>query len=261
MRKLTVSILVLALVSTLALAGSGRGGGSGIDLGTVRTVSGPVTAVSMEQGQGHPGFTMSAEGGSLEVHLGPYWYLVAQGFSVAVGDQVTATVASCTQSSGGGYVVALQVANATNGSQVVLRDENGKPVWKGRRHGGGQGGGNGQGMAPEKGKAGKGGGTCKGSQVDLSTLQELAGTATVVNGGLGTKNNTITFNAGGLDYSVALGPFWYLQQHGFAIRAGDALSIRMAQCSDRWVAFSITLTATGQTLQLRDDSGYPLWLK
>ena len=261
MKKWTVSILVLALVSTLALAGSGKGGGGGIDLSTVRTVSGPVTAVSMQQGQGHPGFTMRAEGGSLEVHLGPYWYLVAQGFSVGVGDQVAATVADCAQRSGAGYAVALQVTNTTNGSQVVLRGENGQPVWKGRRRGGGQGGGSGQGMAPEKGKAGKGGGTCRGSQIDLATLQEVTGTATAVNGGLGTKSNTITLNAGGQDYAVALGPFWYLQQNGFQVQGGDALAVRMAQCSDRWAAFSITLTASGQTLQLRDEAGYPLWLK
>jgi hypothetical protein len=261
MRKLTVSILVLALVSTLALAGNGKGGGGGIDPATARTVSGPVTAVSMNQGLGHPGFTMSAEGGALEVHLGPYWYLVAQNFTVAVGDQVTATVADCSKTSETRDVVALQVTNTTNGSQVVLRDETGRPSWKGRKRGGGQGGGNGQGLAPEKGKAGKGGGACKGSSIDLSTLQELSGTATVVNGGLGTKNNTLAFSAGGLDYTVALGPFWYLQQHSFSVKAGDGLTIRMAQCGERWVAFSVTLSATGQTLQLRDDAGYPLWLK
>jgi hypothetical protein len=260
MRKVIWTALAAGLVSVLAMAGKGNGGGtSAIDLSTVRTVSGTVAAVSMNQGMGQPGFTMNtSEGAALSVHLGPYWYIVSKNFSVAVGNQVTAKVADCVKTSDEGDVVAFQVANVTTGAQITLRDDQGVPLWKGGRRGGnGNGGPKAEGAKGQRGSADG----CSASKVDLSTLQELEGTATAVNGGLGARNNTITFTSGGQEYRLGLGPYWYMTEHGFALAQGDALKVKMAQCAKGWAAFSVTKTATGQALLLRDETtGVPLWL-
>jgi hypothetical protein len=238
------------MVTAAAFAGAKKKGGTKIDLSTVRTVTGDVAAVAMDPGLGHPGFTLnSAQEGSLTVNLGPYFYLVANNFSLAVGDQVSAKVATCASG-----VVAFEVTDLTSGKQVVLRSADGLPLWTGgNKKGRGNGGGhNGNGLRM--------GGYGAGLSVDLSTLIEAEGPLTAVSSGLGTHNNTVTLQATATEsYTVSMGPYWYMTQNGFAFQVGETVRIRMAQCQGKWVAFSVTLP-TGEVFQLRDDQGVPLWL-
>jgi hypothetical protein len=213
------------------------------------------------------------------VHLGPYWYLVSQNFSVGVGDAVSAVVTNCPKTRDTGDVTAFSVEDLTSATSVVLRDEAGLPVWKKTRGGSGNGGGQGDGQGDGQGGSGSGGqgqggsgngggqgggyrqgGYGIGLQVDLATLVELEGVATQMGLGLGTHQNAITFSAGGTDYSLALGPIWYMAQQGFSLDAGDGLRVRMAQCARGWVAFEVTNLTSGLTLVLRDEQGVPLWL-
>lgn len=250
MKRVAVMAIVLIMVTAAAFAGAKKKGGTKIDLSTVRTVTGDVTAVAMDPGLGHPGFTLnSTQEGSLTVHLGPYFYLVANNFSLAVGDQVSAKVATCANG-----VVAFEVTDLTTGQQIILRSDDGLPLWTGgNKKGNGNGGGhngNGQRM----------GGYGAGLSVDLSTLMEVEGPLTAVNSGLGTHNNTVTIQATTTEaYTVSMGPYWYMTQSGFAFQAGETVRIRMAQCQGKWVAFSVT-RPTGEVFQLRDDQGVPLWL-
>ena len=250
MKRATVIAMVLIMVTAAAFAGAKKKGGNKIDLSTLRTVTGEVTAVAMDYGLGHPGFTMnSSQEGTLTVNLGPYFYIVANNFSMAVGDQVSVKIANCTCG-----VVAFEVTDLTTGKEISLRSDDGLPLWTGgNKKGNGNGGGhngNGQRM----------GGYGAGIVVDLSTLMEVAGPLTAVSSGLGTHNNTVTLQATATEsYTVSIGPYWYMTQNGFAFQQGETVRIRMAQCQGRWVAFSVT-RPTGEVLQLRDDQGVPLWL-
>ena len=256
-RNMAVMGAILVMTAGLVLA-AGPGGGGKVDLSTVRTVSGTVSSVTMGPGLQHPSFVLAEAGGeSLTVELGPYWFLVANSFSLAVGDSVTATVANCASRTDSD-VVAFSVQDLTTGASITLRDENGKPLWKGKR--GGQAQGQAQGQTK---KGGRGGAGCyaSGGNVNPSTIQEVSGQVTALSLGLGTHRNTVTLTAqGGGQYVVALGPFWYMHQQGFTLQQGQAVSIRMAQCAQGWVALSVENTATGKVLQLRNDQGVPLWI-
>ncbi len=252
---------VALLAATMAFAGQAKRGG-GADLSTLRTVTGTVESVAMDYGLGHPGFILNSnEEGALQVNLGPYWYLVANNFALGVGDQVTARVADCLKTTTVGDVVAFEVTDITSGTSILLRNDQGLPLWKGAKKGHGNGGGNGGGQGNGGGNGARNGGYNAGLQVDLATLIQVEGTLTAVNLGLGTHTNSVTLQAmDGTQYTVTLGPFWYMEQNGFTLQQGDAVSISMALCQGQWVAFAVTKTATGVTLQFRDDQGVPLWL-
>ena len=250
MKRIMILSLALVLLTTAAFAGNKKkGGGGAVDLSTVRTVTGTVTVVAMDYGLGHPGFTMNSDQeGSIVVNLGPYFYIVANNFSLAVGDQVSAKVANCSKG-----VVAFSVTDLTSGKTITLRGDDGLPLWTGGNKGnGGQGGRNPNGCRL--------GGYGAGQNVDLSTLKEVEGTLVALNSGLGTHNNTVTFQAGPESYAVSMGPYWYMVKEGFTLQLGETLRIRMALCQGHWAAFSVTRPSTGETLQLRDDQGVPLWL-
>jgi len=250
MKRAAVIAMVLIMATAAAFAGAKKKGGGKLDLSTVRTLTGSVAAVVMDYGLGHPRFTLNSDQeGSLTVSLGPHFFLVANDFSMAVGDQVSTKVANCSIG-----VAAFEVTDLTNGKQITLRSDDGLPLWTG-----GIGGGNGNGGG-QNGRAPRMGGYGAGIGVNLSTLIEVEGPLTAVNFGLGTHNNTVTLQATATEsYTVSMGPYWYMTQNGFAFQQGETVRIRMAQCQGRWVAFSVT-RPTGEVLQLRDDQGVPLWL-
>ncbi len=243
-------LVLLAAAFTLAAVAQGRGK---VDLPSLRSVSGEVTSVSIAAGEKHPSFVLAADTGeTLTVGLGAYWYLVSEGFTVAPGDQVAAEVAGCINKDET-EVVAFSVQNLTEGVSIELRASDGTPLWKGHRKGRGQG--NGQGTALQADCY------CTGQSAQPATLQEVQGKVKKLDVGLGNHRNTVKLKAAGSGkVKVALGPFWYMQQQGFTLEKGETVRVRMIQCPDCNVALSVTKVESGETLQLRNDEGVPLWL-
>jgi hypothetical protein len=68
-----------------------------------------------------------AGGGQITVENRPWWFAQEQGFSAQVGDEVILS---------GFYegedVEIGRIDDATNGQTVLIRDENGRPLWAGR---------------------------------------------------------------------------------------------------------------------------------
>jgi hypothetical protein len=62
----------------------------------------------------------------------PWWFAQEQGFSAQVGDQVV--LIGFYEN---GDLEVGQISNATNGQMVLVRDENGRPLWAGRGRRGG----------------------------------------------------------------------------------------------------------------------------
>jgi hypothetical protein len=78
----------------------------------------------------------------------PWWFVQEQGFSAQVGDQVTlvgfykgddpSTPRQARDDAGSGHRLEVgQIDDATNGQTVLMRDENGRPLWAGRGRRGG----------------------------------------------------------------------------------------------------------------------------
>ena len=70
----------------------------------------------------------TGDGQELAIKLGPPWYRETLDFSAEVGDRV-----SVIGFYEGDEFEAGQVANQTNGQTLILRDEDGRPLWAGGR--------------------------------------------------------------------------------------------------------------------------------
>lgn len=78
----------------------------------------------------------TTEGESVQVGLGPNNYRDSQGFVLNVGD--TVRVSGYWESEQEDEFKATQVENLSTGTQIVLRDASGRPMWAGQGRRGGQ---------------------------------------------------------------------------------------------------------------------------
>ncbi len=102
-------------------AGTGTGTGAGGAMGAVdwETVTGQVIVADSEM-------VVQTAGGEVIVGLGQVWYREEAGFVLSVGDDV-----SVTGFYEDGEFKAGTVENLTTGQTLVLRDEDGRPMWAG----------------------------------------------------------------------------------------------------------------------------------
>lgn len=99
-------------------------------------LKGKITNVQIAPGQGMPFLEMEGDGGTTKVLLGSMRYLMRQNFSPKAGDEVVVKGYKTTD-----QVVASSVTLAGANKTLKLRDEKGRPVWMGGRHGRRGGGG------------------------------------------------------------------------------------------------------------------------
>jgi hypothetical protein len=96
------------------------------------TVKGTVEAVNQVTGRGGWGGThlqLKTESETLDVHVGPSWFLTQSKIVFAKGDQVEVTGSKVKFANGD----ALLAREITKGDQkLTLRNENGFPVWSRR---------------------------------------------------------------------------------------------------------------------------------
>jgi hypothetical protein len=163
MKKITVFwVMVISLaLAAPALAQPGPGGGMGGGMGpmlynpqTVITLTGQVEKLeelTMGRNMAFREAILKTDQASLKVHLGPAWFLDEKKFAIKVGDTVSATGSKVTLNNQP-VLIAREVT--VNGATLKLRDDQGRPVWRGMGRGGmGQGMGPGGGMG--QGPAGK----------------------------------------------------------------------------------------------------------
>jgi hypothetical protein len=102
------------------------------DPDTDTTVRGSVVGVSVVPARGGRGggmhLQMETEGGTLDVHLGPTWFLEGQGFAFTRGDTVEVT-GSLVDLDGTTALVARELGKG--GKVLRLRDQQGAPTWAG----------------------------------------------------------------------------------------------------------------------------------
>ncbi len=109
---------------------SHRGNGriiGGCGLSDIATVSGSVTKVVLGTGIKQPNIELNTASGVLSIKIGPSRVMLEVEFQIDVGDQLTVKygATNCTDEK-----VALEITNLTKGGiMIVLRDEEGRPVW------------------------------------------------------------------------------------------------------------------------------------
>ena len=133
--KLMVILFALALVVP-ALAKPGPGGKCPGGMGgrlynpqTVATVKGTVEKVEEStMGMDFRELRLKTDQGSLQVYLGPGWFLDEKKFVVKVGDTMEVTGSQVTLNNQPA-LIAREVK--VNGATLKLRDDQGVPVWRG----------------------------------------------------------------------------------------------------------------------------------
>ncbi len=269
-RKLFAAILVL-IVTALPVAAQNRRGGSaqpGTPIITTppqtETVSGLVSSIDFQYGEGYPNFVLSAAGMNYVIYVGPLWYLDNNDFELQVNDKVEAVIFRDRLSND--VWVASVLTNLTSTQQLVLRDASGLPLWL--RHGTGQhagfGSGNTENMPGQFAsvRQGQGRAALRAGQasIDLSTLQLYKGTVIKVNLEAGTTHPTIEVALGSGAAVFCLAPYRFLDQIGLATKIGDSVEIVAADCAqdiNEYVVFSITVN--DKSFVLRNTDGTPLW--
>lgn len=116
--------------------GWGKGGAysRNYNVQTVETVSGEVVSVGQFSPKGKMSrgihLTLKTEKETLDIHVGPSWYILNQDLKIEVKDQLTIKGSRVTQE-GKQYLIAAEIKKG--GDTLPLRDDNGIPLWAGWR--------------------------------------------------------------------------------------------------------------------------------
>ena len=130
MKSVFWGVVLFLGASILLLAGSGKKQYREINLSTIRTVTGTVSSVAISAGRRRQSsFLDCEERKSLKIYLGSYRWLVSRKFTLSVGDKVSAKVANCLQEKDAEELISLEVTNQTTGAHILIRNDEGVPVW------------------------------------------------------------------------------------------------------------------------------------
>lgn len=285
------SRMVAIVMMTVAFAVTGLAGqqggvrdGSGplIDTSELVVFEGTVVQLVAGLGQGMPELEITtAAGQTLSFVLGPHWFLQASGFAAEAGDAVEVSAWACTACESAYAVV--KVVNSTKAITLVLRSEDGKPLWtasgsktvrrqlgragSGAGSGGGNGNGSGNGTGSGSGGPGQGGngngpGQPGGCDVceppDLGQTRTFTGAVSAVDVTAGEKTPTVTLATATGDVTFLISPYSILLRAAFTLKVGSTLEITAAPVAHEgvqtWLALVIKDTATGLTVVLRDPA-------
>ena len=96
-------------------------------------VSGRITKVGLARGQGTPSLELkTSEGKAWKVWLGSMRYLVEQNFNPKAGQEASARGFKSADEE----LTAISVTLTETKQTIRLRDEDGRPLWRGRYQGG-----------------------------------------------------------------------------------------------------------------------------
>ncbi len=138
-RAILLAALLLFFVLFLAWKASAQDHGAGhamhamYDAATIESVQGTIAEIdSIASPMGHTGIHLKLQTAKtpLEVHLGPSWFLDRQEPHLQVGDAIVVTGSLVTIND----QPALLARDVRRGEDtLVLRDADGRPVWRGWR--------------------------------------------------------------------------------------------------------------------------------
>ena len=136
------------------------------------------------------------------------------------------------------------------------------------------GGGNSRGQAAQgQGARGNGGGAYgrgqgsgagggRGATVGASDgagLENPAETWSTVSGTVVAFDDDLIVRTAEGDVEVGTGPEWYWDENGIGLNAGDEVVLRGFYEGDEFELGAIENTTTGKSIEMRDETGRPLW--
>ena len=139
---LALCLMLLAVASAHAFwpfSSGGGDGGSGLDLNkgydvnTVTTVKGKVITINPEEGGGPVLIELRTSTGAVLLVAGPRWFWREHGIPVQVGDELTARGSLTEGKDGRRYLLAQKLANQRTNEEILLRGDDGVPVWSNRK--------------------------------------------------------------------------------------------------------------------------------
>ncbi len=133
--KLVVSWMIAGmLVPGALMAQRGMGGccGAGrvMSPGPLVELKGKVARVQITPGEGMPFVTVKSGDQTVKVYLGSMRYLMTQGFNPKLGDEIAVKAYKMN-----GDMVAATVTLPADNKTIRLRDEAGRPLWRGGMRG------------------------------------------------------------------------------------------------------------------------------
>lgn len=128
----------------------------GYDVNTVTTISGRVLSLAAEEGGGPALVEVRAASGAIYCMVGPRWFWNDNGIPLQVGDEITARGSLSEGKDGRRYLLVQKLGNQRTGDEVVLRDDDGVPVWSRQKRPPGQGGPTDKGSPKPGGRTGSG---------------------------------------------------------------------------------------------------------
>ncbi len=222
--------------------------GGALDVTQTVVIEGTITSVKIAAGVEYPSITVDDK----VVKIAPVWYLLDHDFELAVGDSVKILAVHCLCAEDTWYAVEITKGDVT----LVLRDSLGIPLWvrsltaRGEAAGGQHGGNT---AAPVAG----------GACLDTATVQSYEGVVAVVNAGVGIQQPTLVLKmADGKLAAIRIGPERVLLENDVELAEGARVTVvaGVSSCTDSLVALRLT-TAEGVTVEFRDETGRPVWLR
>ncbi len=125
---LAAALAAGAVATGQTTGGRGWGGmGPGaMASGATVDIKGRVAAVQITPGAGMPFVTVKSGDQKIKVHLGSMRYLMGQGFNPKVDEEILVKAYKWNDD-----LVAISVTLPGQGKTVRLRDEDGRPLWRG----------------------------------------------------------------------------------------------------------------------------------
>jgi hypothetical protein len=258
-----IAAFVFLASTTVAQDGTGRGNGKGNGLGdgngpqyfdpeTVDTYNGTITEMiglfcqagdSNNTGNGMH-YVFSADSGeTFYAMFGPFWYLEQNDIELEEGTKVklTGSVVPAHNEDFADHDYLIVTTLVIGKTKLVIRDEYGMPEWAGDPKGGYYKSPNYNGDAVT---------TVNGEVTSLRTRTR----GQYNDAGVELKIRT----RDGSQIRAYLGPQYYCENQGLALKAGDRVRIRGSLQGGKIVAQRLR-TGDGQNLQLRDRKGNPRW--
>lgn len=180
---------------------------------------------------------MTDDGQEVMVGTGP-GYMEAQGFVLMAGERV--------QVQGyweGGELKAAQVTRLRDGQTITLRDQLGRPAWSGAGR-----------RATEQQASTAGGGQGGQGQAEVDEWLTLDGTVVDVD-----SYALIVETADGQAITMQGRPWLFVQESGVVLRVGDQVQLLGFDEAGELEIGQITNLTTGDSVQIREENGRPLW--
>lgn len=134
MRLLPLAFVLLVVTPLTLAQPTDRANRPAYNPATVETLQGSIRSIEMQPSKNGPGYgvhlSLTVGDETVPVHLGPSWFIENQDQQLGQGDEVE-IVGSRVTEDGAPFVIAREVRRGV--SALVLRDEAGRPVWRGWR--------------------------------------------------------------------------------------------------------------------------------